>query len=157
LRAMSARKRILRRVAAGAGLLCVPIAALAYLQPTFQQPPVPVSVREDSGQLVARWPAQFAAEPGRLEIGDAIGRTGIHPLAGQSSVTYAHRSGDVEFFLSTAPREGSARWQGEAHIPADPPKPSVDLTASDDLADLEHEVTLLRTSAASGKAVVRTL
>jgi hypothetical protein len=144
--------RVFTRALMGTALLCVPVAALAYLQPMLPQPAIPLTVREEAGQLIVGWKGQ--SELGRLEIVDGGQLTLVHLAPAQTSVTYAHRSGEVEIRMATSTKEGSARWQGAARAA---PKSLDSSAVRDDVENLEREAKILRASVEGGKARVRDL
>jgi hypothetical protein len=147
-------KRILKRAMTGTGLLCVPLAALMYLQPALPQPPLAVAVHEEAGQLVIDWQAYARTELGRLDIVDGDERIVIPLAPGQSNVTYAHRTGDVEIRLATGTREGFVRWEGAARSV---PKTVNSGVAENDLVKLEREAKILRASVERGRTHTKVL
>ncbi len=147
-------RRILKRAMTGTGLLFVPLAALMYLQPALPQPPLAVAVHEEAGQLIIDWQGNAPTELGRLDIVDGSDRLVVPLAPGQSNVTYAHRTGDVEIRLATATREGFVRWEGAA---ASVPKTVSAGIAGDDLVQLEREAMILRTSITRGRTHAKVL
>jgi hypothetical protein len=136
----------------GTGLLCVPVAVFAYFQPLVPQPPIDLAVREETGQLLVSWNVPLDTQPGRLEIVDGGERTLVHLSPAQTSLTFAHRTGDVELRLDTGTREGSAHWKPPYYIARIPTTHAVPEAANDALLKLEREAKILRSSAESRKA-----
>jgi len=141
-------KRVLKRAMKGTGLLCVPVVVFAYLQPLLPQPPFDLAVREETGQLLVSWNVPLDTQPGRLEIVDGGERTLVHLSPAQTSLTFAHRTGDVEIRLDTGTREGSAHWKPPYYMARIPTTHTVD----DSLLKLEREAKILRSSVESRKA-----
>jgi hypothetical protein len=144
-------KRLMKSAMAGIGLLCVPMAVLAYLQPALPQSPVALAVREEAGQLIVGWDARGGTENGRLEIVDGGEPTIVHLSPDQTSVTYAHRTGDVEIRLATGTREGSARWEAVRYVAPIPPANRDADTAKENVVKLEQEAAILRDSMESAR------
>jgi hypothetical protein len=116
------------------GLLLLP---LLYFIPHHPQPPLAVTLREDSGQLHISWnvPAQAT-----LAILDGSERTSIPIGPGLSNLTYARRSGDVTVAIGAA----QARFVG-------PPRPltqTEQVRASID--SLQFTIVSLRATQAAG-------
>jgi hypothetical protein len=139
-------KRALKRAMTGTGLLCVPVAVLAYLQPLLPQPPISLAVREDAGQLVVGWNAHLKTDGGLIEITDGPDRTSVPLAPDQTSVTYAQHAGDVQIRLVAGTREGSAHWSASHYVASIPSRSNGDNVAGADMLKLEREAKDLRSS-----------
>jgi hypothetical protein len=148
----AAPKRALKRAMTGTGLLCLPVAVLAYLQPLLPQPPISLAVREDAGQLMVGWNAHLKTEGGLIEIADGPDRTTVPLAPGQTGVTYSHHAGEVQIRLVAGTREGSAHWSASHYVASVPAGSSEASVAGDDVLKLEREAIILRTSLERSKS-----
>jgi hypothetical protein len=146
-----------KRVMACAGLLAVPVGALAYLRPLLPSLPMVLSLREEAGQLVIGWNPGALTEGGRLEIRDGSERTILLLPADASSATYGPQGGDVEVRLSTDTRMGRTHWEQARFATKAPRKPSESSTLQDRIDALTLEAEELRQSLTSGQARTKEL
>jgi hypothetical protein len=138
-----------RWASTAAAMFCLPIAALAYLQPLLPGPPLALAVREERGQLIIAWNARAATPHSRLEILDGSERSLFYVAPWQTSVTYRRHSGGVEVRLATDSREGRVRWEGP--VPA-PPEGTDRETGAAALTRLDREAQTLRRSLERSKS-----
>ncbi len=150
----------IRWAATMAGLLVVPVAALAYLRPLLSQPAIELDLRQVSGQLVIGWNPRAVAQGGRLDIVDQGNHRFVPVSQGTSSATYAVAGrGDLEVRLVTGSSEGSAHWTGVRFVQsAAPPRfKESEAEVAGQVAALEGEARALRKSIAARTARVAEL
>ena len=116
---------------------------LLYFIPRSPRPPIAVSLREDAGQLRISFSAPTAET---LTILDGAEKTSV-AMAGQSTITYARRSGDVTVKMGAA----QARFVG----PALPPTEMEQARAS--VQELKSKIEELSAARASGLAKIAAL
>jgi hypothetical protein len=117
---------------------CHVLLPLLYFIPRHSQPPLAVTLREDSGQLFISWSVPTKST---LAILDGVDRTSIALAPGLSSLTYARRSGDVTVAIGPA----QARFVG-------PPLPPTEIERDRaGVEALESQVTSLRATQAAGQ------
>jgi hypothetical protein len=144
------------------GLIGVPAAALALLQPITPRP-IGLVLHETNGQLVIQWDPRLTAQTGAfLEITEPSIRTVLPIAPGSSSATYSARSGDVEILLATDTRSGRVQWTAPLFTP--PVQQSAALTEfrspeqiAEDMEQLSSQAAYLRQAIARRSAKVRTL
>ncbi len=150
--------RAWKRAAACAGLLAIPAAAFAYLQPLLPRMPIALSLREEAGQLVIGWNPKAVTDGGRLEIQDGGERTVLMLEPNTSSVIYRLVTSEAEVRLSTDNRTGGARWEA-ARFVTKTPRDALRLTAAlqEQIAKLTREAEELRSSLIAGRSKAETL
>lgn len=124
--------------------LALALIPLICFTPRHRQPPIAVSLREDSGQVRISWNVPNKAT---LTILDGGEKTSIALTPAQSTATYARRSGNVTVRIGKA--EG--RFVG----PALPPTKMEQMRAS--VKALESKVASLRSERADGQTKIAAL
>ncbi len=142
----------------GVGLLAVPIAGVAYLQPRIGRTPIPLHVDEVGRQLLIRWEPQ--SEPLGLEIVDHGQQMEIPLEAGTSRVTYGYSGNDVQVRLVSAGRTGELTWNGARFVT--PRVPVVESSVAKPgggrpMEELEQEARRLRESVRENRAKIAEL
>jgi hypothetical protein len=123
--------------------LSLALLPLLYFIPRPPAPPIAVSLSEEAGQLRIALSAPTAET---LTILDGAEKTSM-AMTGQSTITYARRSGDVTVKIGAA----QARFVG----PAFPPTEMEQVRAS--VIELESQIEELRATHASGLAKIAAL
>ena len=108
--------RTWKRAVACVGLLAIPAAGFAYLQPLLPRFPIALSLREEAGQLVVGWNPKATVDASRLEIQDGGERTVLMLEPNTSSVAYRLQTSEAEVRLSTENRTGGARWEAARFV-----------------------------------------
>ena len=140
------------------GVLAVPIAGIAYLQPRMARSPIPMQVDEIAGQLVVRWEPQ--REPMQLEIVDHGEQVEIPLEAGTTGVTYGYSGNDVQLRLASLGRTGELIWNGARFVTPKVPVVETRTVGPDDVRrveELKREVRRLRESVRKNDATIAEL
>lgn len=150
--------RTWKRAVSCLGLLAIPAAGFAYLQPLLPRSRIALSLREEAGQLVVGWNPKATADSSRLEIQDGGERTILMLEPNTSSVAYRLQTSEAEVRLSTENRTGGSRWEA-ARFVTKTPSEAKRLTAAvqEQILRLTRETEELHASLMAGRSKAETL